>query len=226
MTRTQNRDRSSTAWPDLVTTALLGTDRRPAPAPAADAAQQLLDQAALHAVERRAGLRPGSAAEPIAVAPDDPRPALPEPARRRLAMLLPERGGSRGDSSGIGSAGGSGNLANINELLPQYLAAACARGYRAPSALVPPLLDAARARSELRGDAVALAGPLGQWLAERNPDWRYVLRTPLRTDAVSADERLWQEGLFAVMEKNAAQVTDFFRLPVAQVVEIGRQVAI
>jgi KUP system potassium uptake protein len=36
----------------------------------------------------------------------------------------------------------------------------------------------------------------------------------------------WQEGLFAVMEKNAAQVTDFFRLPVAQVVEIGRQVAI
>ena len=32
--------------------------------------------------------------------------------------------------------------------------------------------------------------------------------------------------IFAAMERNAAQVTDFFRLPVDQVVEIGRQVAI
>ncbi len=36
----------------------------------------------------------------------------------------------------------------------------------------------------------------------------------------------WQEFIFAAMERNAAQVTDFFRLPVDQVVEIGRQVAI
>jgi KUP system potassium uptake protein len=36
----------------------------------------------------------------------------------------------------------------------------------------------------------------------------------------------WQESLFAAMERNADQVTDFFRLPVDQVVEIGRQVAI
>jgi KUP system potassium uptake protein len=34
------------------------------------------------------------------------------------------------------------------------------------------------------------------------------------------------EQAFAAMERNAAQVTDFFRLPVDQVVEIGRQVAI
>jgi KUP system potassium uptake protein len=37
---------------------------------------------------------------------------------------------------------------------------------------------------------------------------------------------LWQQHLFAIMERNAAQVTDFFKLPVNQVVEIGRQVAI
>jgi KUP system potassium uptake protein len=37
---------------------------------------------------------------------------------------------------------------------------------------------------------------------------------------------IWQEALFAAMERNSAQVTDFFRLPVDQVVEIGRQVAI
>jgi KUP system potassium uptake protein len=36
----------------------------------------------------------------------------------------------------------------------------------------------------------------------------------------------WQELIFAAMERNASQVTDFFRLPVDQVVEIGRQVAI
>jgi len=36
----------------------------------------------------------------------------------------------------------------------------------------------------------------------------------------------WQEFIFAAMERNGNQATDFFRLPVDQVVEIGRQVAI
>jgi KUP system potassium uptake protein len=36
----------------------------------------------------------------------------------------------------------------------------------------------------------------------------------------------WQERLFAVMERNAVHVSDFFSLPSDQVVEIGRQVGI
>jgi KUP system potassium uptake protein len=36
----------------------------------------------------------------------------------------------------------------------------------------------------------------------------------------------WQEKVFAVMERNAVHVSDFFSLPNDQVVEIGRQVAI
>jgi KUP system potassium uptake protein len=36
----------------------------------------------------------------------------------------------------------------------------------------------------------------------------------------------WQERIFAVMERNAEHVSDFFNLPNDQVVEIGRQVAI
>jgi KUP system potassium uptake protein len=36
----------------------------------------------------------------------------------------------------------------------------------------------------------------------------------------------WQERLFAVMERNAQHVSDFFSLPGDQVVEIGRQIAI
>ena len=37
---------------------------------------------------------------------------------------------------------------------------------------------------------------------------------------------LWQEALFAVMERNASHVTDYYSLPGDQVVEIGRQIAI
>ena len=36
----------------------------------------------------------------------------------------------------------------------------------------------------------------------------------------------WQERIFAVMERNAVHVSDFFSLPNDQVVEIGRQIAI
>jgi KUP system potassium uptake protein len=36
----------------------------------------------------------------------------------------------------------------------------------------------------------------------------------------------WQEAIFAAMERNSAHVTEFFRLPYDQVVEIGREVAI
>jgi KUP system potassium uptake protein len=36
----------------------------------------------------------------------------------------------------------------------------------------------------------------------------------------------WQEALFTMMERNEVHVSDFFRLPSDQVVEIGRQIAI
>ncbi|MFJ6384835.1 DUF5691 domain-containing protein [Kitasatospora sp. NPDC092039] len=184
-------------WETLHTTALLGTDRRPLPAtalPFADAVDQgdpataLLELAALATVRRRAGALPVPATEPPGPpAAEDPRPELPEPAARRLAVLLSGRTGS-----------GGGTLANLAELLPQWLDTARERGLRPPAALVPGLLDAARARSELRPDAVALAGPLGRWLAERNPDWRFVLRTATaEPPRQPTDDRLWHEGLFA-----------------------------
>ncbi|MFF2043258.1 DUF5691 domain-containing protein [Kitasatospora sp. NPDC058170] len=189
-------------WEPLHTTALLGTDRRPLPPlPEAgpthhgvdrtDPATALLELAALETVRRRAGALPTPAAEPPgAPAPEDPRPELPTPAARRLAVLLSSRSGSA-----------AGSLANLAELLPQWLTTARTRGYRPPAALVPALLDAARARSELRPDAVALCGPLGRWLAARNPDWRFVLRTADATtapgSAADGDHHLWHEGLFA-----------------------------
>ncbi|MBP0452540.1 hypothetical protein J5Y04_23775 [Kitasatospora sp. RG8] len=187
-------------WESLRTTALLGTDRRALPelhgeSPAhqaidrTDPATALLELAALETVRRRAGAVPTPVAGPLAApAPEDDRPELPAPAARRLSVLL----GTRGT--------GTAALAGLAELLPQWLATARARGFRPPAVLVPALLDAARARSELRPDAVALAGPLGRWLAPRNPDWRFVLRTTAGAPAGTAgpgDDRLWHEGLFA-----------------------------
>ncbi|AXI81339.1 hypothetical protein C7M71_011450 [Peterkaempfera bronchialis] len=217
-TQQTGQTQQADAWEALVATALLGTDRRPVPGltgtPAlagaaaavdrSDPAAALLAVAALSTVHRRAGLRPATAPAPASAPPnptpepasDDPRPPLPEPARRRLGMLLADR------SASAAAAATAGTAANLAELLPQWLGAARARGFRAPAPLLPALLDAARARSELRPDAVALAGPLGRWLAERNPDWRFVLRTV--PEATAADggqppdgDAIWHEGLFA-----------------------------
>ena len=37
---------------------------------------------------------------------------------------------------------------------------------------------------------------------------------------------VWQEEIFAAIVRNASHVTDYFRLPSRQVVEIGRQISI
>ena len=202
---------AGSGWAELVTTALLGTERRLPPGSLAalglasvavdrsDPALTLLDLAALSTVHRRAGLRPAAAGRRLAPAPEDPRPALPPAARRRLATLLADRGGSGGRRDGT---------PNLAELLPQWLATANRHHYRAPAALLPALLDAARRRSEIRLDAVAFAGPRGRWLATVNPDWKFALGAgtgcPGAADREvddgpdpAADQRLWAEGRFA-----------------------------
>ncbi|WP_250299468.1 DUF5691 domain-containing protein [Streptomyces sp. NBC_01267] len=184
---------STVTWEELVASALLGTDRRPPPA----GAPALLDAAALHTVRRRAGLLPAPAGARPAPSAPDPRPEPPLPARHRLAQLLADRSGP------AGSGGRRGAAPDLTELLPQWLAAAARHGYRAPAPLLDALLDAARARTDLRPQALAFAGPRGLWLAGLNPEWRFALRgapggavLPRPTDARSV-QHLWQEGLFA-----------------------------
>ncbi|MEV7420984.1 DUF5691 domain-containing protein [Streptomyces sp. NPDC089919] len=177
----------------MVTAALLGTARRRQGMPAEAGPEGLLDAAALETVRRRAGLRPAPARPLPAPAAEDPRPELPPQARARLAQLL----------AGRAAGAGRGALPDLTELLPQWLAAANAHGYRAPAALLPALLDAAKARTDLRPAAVRLAGPRGRWLAGLGGDWRFALRsgeggTDLPDPADDpAVRRLWQEGLFA-----------------------------
>lgn len=159
---------ATASWHELVTAALLGAQRRTPPGgdPAA-----LLDAAAAQTVRRRAGLRPATAGRRPEPAPADPRPPLPPAARDRLATLLAERSGS-----GPGQGGHHSGAPDLGELLPQWLALANQHGYRAPAHQLPALLDAARARTDLRAEALALAGPRGVWLARRNPAWRFALR--------------------------------------------------
>ncbi|MFI7101135.1 DUF5691 domain-containing protein [Streptomyces sp. NPDC050161] len=184
-------------WPELVSAALLGAERRTPPEAGRGGPAGLLDAAALSTVRRRAALRPAPAGERPRRAPDDPRPPLPQAARRRLALLLADRGGS--GSSRRGTA------PDLTELLPQWLTAAGDHGYRAPEALLPALLDTARGRTDLRPAALALAGPRARWLARLNDDWKFALRGigggpgtvgTDRSDDPEALQRLWDEGLF------------------------------
>ncbi|MEV0979218.1 DUF5691 domain-containing protein [Streptomyces sp. NPDC049915] len=190
---------ASGAWEDLVTAALLGTDRRTPPVPVGggrEAPVALLDAAAGATVRRRAGLRPAAAAPRPAPAPADPRPPLPAAAARRLGSLLADRPGT--------ATGRRGTTPDLMELLPQWLAAANARGWAPPPQALPALLDAARGRTDLRPAVLEFAGPRALWLARLNPDWRFALRaapgggTALPQPGQRAEtERLWQEGLFA-----------------------------
>ncbi|WP_406862629.1 DUF5691 domain-containing protein [Streptomyces sp. HUAS MG47] len=178
---------------ELVASALLGTGRRPG-GPGAEA---VLDAAAVHAVRRRAGLRAGAPVTLPEPAPYDERAPLPGAARRRLAQLL------AGRAAPAPAGGRRGAAPDVAELLPQWLAAAGRYGYRAPASALPALLDAARARTDLRPAALAFAGPRGLWLARQNPEWRFALRGAAGGAALppvgdhGAVRRLWDEGLFA-----------------------------
>ncbi|WP_406474240.1 DUF5691 domain-containing protein [Streptomyces sp. NBC_01615] len=187
------------SWEELVTVALLGTERRTPPGwgPGREAPVALLDAAAVETLRRRAGVRPARAAARPEPAARDPRPALPPAAARRLAMLLADR-------PGTGGGGRRGTAPDLMELLPQWLTLANARGFAPPPQSLPALLDAARGRTDLRPAALAFAGPRAFWLARLNQEWRFALRSaPGGGAALPGPEeaervqQLWQEGLFA-----------------------------
>jgi len=185
------------AWQDLVTASLIGTERAevpvstvpglPFPADAGphgtgphdagpddagpdDPAACLLDRAALLTVARRGG-RPAGQAEPLPAAEPDQAPAVSPAAGRRLARML---GGEHPD------------------LLAEWLTAAVARDRRVPAHLLPALLDRARRVSpsdpELRRLSAEAGGPRARWLARLNPDWKFV------TALAEAGEDAWRLG--------------------------------
>jgi hypothetical protein len=151
--------RSATAeWATLVTTAVLGTDRRPlapaaagwaSPLPAPDPAVELLNRAACVATARRAGARPLTAPARIPPAPPDPRPLCPAPAAAQLERML----------------NGQHDI-----LLPEWFALCRDAGYQLPLHLLPALLLRGRRFPHLDAVVRSVAGERAAWLAEAMPE--------------------------------------------------------
>jgi len=151
------------AWAELVSTALLGTDRRGAPgrpAPSAgadllapfaraiDPAGSLLDQvSAVHAA-RRAGARPAAVGPRLCPLTVWARVPCPTPAARRLGVVLAGRHG---------------------DLLPELLALLVHRGLAVPPEHLCALMDRTRAEPGLQALVVQAAGPVLPWLADALP---------------------------------------------------------
>ena len=146
-------------WGQLATAALLGTDRRPAPAPLpgpladavdrlapADDAASVLVQVALVAAGRRGGVRPGPPAAELMRCADDPRPPCPPAAARRLPELVE----------------------HWPSLVDEWLDVVAARGYRLPPALAVTLLRRHRADAR-RALVERAAGPVAEWVTELFP---------------------------------------------------------
>ncbi|GAA4206485.1 DUF5691 domain-containing protein [Streptosporangium oxazolinicum] len=144
---------TSAEWEDLVSTALVGTDRRPLPGPGASEVE-LLGRAAVHTLRMRAGRRPVAPGEPTAVAAPEEQPAVSRAAGERLARIL---GGEQ------------------PRLLTEWLETAAARGYRLSPHLLPELLDHAAKDRSIRPHLGVLAGNRGRWLAGLNPAWGFLL---------------------------------------------------
>jgi hypothetical protein len=163
-------------WDGLVSSALLGTERRPThfdELPEAIRSQigigGLLDAAALATVYQRAGRKPLEGLEPLPEAPGEDKPLPRRIAIRRLAAML----------------GGFQTAA-----LGEWLRAADARGWGVPPEHLPALADYARGRSEYRPLVVKAAGRRAAWLADLNPEWRFLHEAV----ADSNNEQIWTHG--------------------------------
>ena len=187
----------SEVWQDLVSTALVGTDRRTPPAagdftaPGDSPAAALLSSAALMSAWRRAGSA-GSAYSAELVGEQDAEGAEgaegakgaegPDaaPVAKSAAVdarpLLPSATAARLTAL----------VASRSEALPEYLGAAAKTGCRAPAELLPPLFDYARGSIAVRADLMKLAGPRGTWLAKQNQQWSTFTRY-----AAAPDPEAW-----------------------------------
>ncbi len=147
-------------WDELVTTALLGADRRDPPTidgPLADLvadtarsapSERMLAQVAACAAVRRAGFVPGPALPPLSAPPADPRPVCGPAAAERWRHLV----------------------ASWPVLEDEWTLTLIATGWRAAPELVPAMLRRHRRDPVRRARAVVAAGPVAEWLVEHLPD--------------------------------------------------------
>jgi hypothetical protein len=166
------------AWKTLVNTALLGTEKRGAPADLAanatgvqtgtppDAEAAFLRDAAILSAYRRGGAEPLKFEVRSTVAEAETRPYAGPAATSVLSEIL--------------SAGNNG-------LLRLWLRLAQQRGQLIPLQYLDTILDLAQKNSGLRPDLRAAAGSRGAWLAGLNPQWSFLM------PAAGADDP-WETG--------------------------------
>ena len=145
-------------WANLVTTAVLGTDRKRLPNPppgweslrtADDPAVELLDRATAVATARRAGIQPSPPVLQIAAAPPDDRPECSPLAADLLARML----------------------AGPHEIvLAEWFSRCAAAGVRPPSHHIPALLLRGRRNPSFDVVARQVIGPRAAWLADAMPE--------------------------------------------------------
>jgi hypothetical protein len=149
------------AWDELVTVALLGTDRRDPPelppGPLADlvddavrptSASRLLAAVAATVVARRCGATPRPPLAPLQPPPIDRRPLLPVAAARRWHRLVAE----------------------WPVLEAEWLGVAAAAGWRPPADVLVGLLRRHRRQPAAAAAVMAFGGTGASWLVEHVPD--------------------------------------------------------
>lgn len=173
---------SGDVWTQLLSVALVGTDRYqsalPTLAPPLDTlpVSGVLEAAGAVTVARRAGVLPHRQATPDP-APPDTRPVMPPIAARWLAQLLsPECK----DAVWI----------RTFTLIQETLTLASRRGYRVPPSLLPALLDLATRKQHLRPLVGAVGGERARWLASQRAEWGWLLKQ--ETDILA--EAVWRDG--------------------------------
>jgi hypothetical protein len=158
-------DLDGSAWSEVLSAALLGTDRRPwsgATVPGLPelpaGPEGLLQGAAMLTTWREAGrtVAPPPFSPPLRPTAD-PRPVLGQEPRRLLATLIRDR--------------------RQAAILDEWLDRAAASGSRLPGALLADLVPFVGLDDEARlGRLRTLGGPLLAWLAALNPDWAPLAR--------------------------------------------------
>jgi hypothetical protein len=173
----------SAGWSELVSAALVGTDRRPFTAATApkliahrDGPAGLLAAAAMAGLRSRAGLVAVQGVQPPVAAPPEAGRVASPAAATTLARLLTER-----------------ELNDRPALLAEWFTVAASRGLLAPPSLLPFLLDHGQRSVELRALIAACAGERGRWLAAQRPDWGWLVEDDGVAPA-EPDQSTWSAG--------------------------------
>lgn len=171
---------STTLWQNLVTAALLGTERQAFILPTVDGAlgqliaqidpndqeSALLSIVTAVAMHQRAGCALLMDQSPLAIPcePDDMPRCCPSASHRLASMLSGEH----------------------QEVLPEWLTLLVAAEQRVAEENLPALLEWGSKQPDSQIALLKVIGNRGRWLAVQNPDWAY---------AISSDEDdIWQNG--------------------------------